>query len=71
MECWLAACWRTARLQAGRSCRRGQRLLRRLQVVELGAVRATGLTCGAEQVDLRADELQAQAVKDHLAAAAD
>ena len=47
----------------------------RLQIAELDAkaqcVRATGLTFGTEQVELRANELQARAVKDHLAAAAD
>ena len=62
MERWLAACWETVRSQAARLCPHGRWLLWRLQVSELDMkaqqVRATVLTCGAEQVGLRADKLQ-------------
>ena len=71
MERGLVAHWGKARSQAARSCRRGRRLLRRLQVAELDAkaqrVRATGLTFGANQVELRTDKLQAVFVDGALA----
>ena len=59
MERWLAARWGTGRLQVAELDAKAQR------------VRATGLTFGANQVELCLDELQTRVMKDHLAAAVD